>query len=119
MEVGCSLCRELGDEGSDLDVEMMTGPVKGDCVGRVVGSDVPTSLVANSSCVTTLKPASIDDATSLGRAASNTERAFSDASVVCEPDMVEAGPSNTTDLDPESVSRYPTAERRFPGLAVD
>jgi hypothetical protein len=48
-EVGRSLCRELGDRGSDLDVEMMAGPVKGDCVGRVVGFDVPTSLVANSS----------------------------------------------------------------------
>jgi hypothetical protein len=48
-EVGRSLCRELGDRGSVLVVVMMAGPVKGDCVGRVVGFDVPTSLVANSS----------------------------------------------------------------------
>jgi hypothetical protein len=119
MEVGCSLCRELGDEGSDLDVEMMTGPVKGDCVGRVVGSDVPTSLVANSSSEMTLTPASIDDATPLGRAASNTERAFCGASVVREPDMVEAGPFNKNEVDPDNVSSCPTAKRRFPGLAVN
>jgi hypothetical protein len=119
MEVGCSLCRELGDEGSDLDVEMIAGPVKGDCVGRVVGSDVPTSLVANSSSETTLTPASIDDATSLGRAASNTERAFCGAAVVCEPDMVEAGPLDMTDVDPDNVSRCPTTKKMFSGLAVN
>jgi hypothetical protein len=102
-EVGRSLCRELGDVGSDLEVEMMAGPVKGDCVGRVVGFDAPATLVANSSWETTLTPASIDEATSLGRAASNTERAFCDASVGREPDMVKAGSLDTSDVDPDNV----------------
>jgi hypothetical protein len=66
-----------------------------------------------------LTPASIDEATSLGRAASNTERAFCDASVGREPDMVEAGPLDTSDVDPDNVSSCPTAMGRSPGLAVD
>jgi hypothetical protein len=36
-----------------------------------------------------------------------------------EPDMVEAGPLDTSDVDPDNVSSCPTAMGRSPGLAVD
>ena len=71
-------------------VEMTVESICGGDVGRVVGYAVLTSTVANSSSDTTLMPASIDEATSLGRAASNTERAFCGAPSDCEADMIES-----------------------------
>ena len=79
----------------------------------------PLSLVANSCCVTTLKPASSDEATSPGRAASNTERAFCEASAEPNTDMVGIGPSDMRPRDLEDVASCSKAMRRFPGPAVD
>lgn len=69
--------------------------------------------------MTTLKPASIDDATSLGRAASNTERAFSVASVEPTADMVGTVPFDERVVGLDDVASCSKAERRFAGPAVD
>jgi hypothetical protein len=121
-EVGRSLskgCLELCGTGSDLDVEIMVGPSEGSEVGRVVGFEETVSLVASSCCVTTLKPASIDEATSLGRAASNTERAFCVASAVSRADIVGTGPCEKRVVSLDDVASCPKAKRRFTGPAVD
>ena len=118
-------CLELCGAGSDLDVDIMVGPLDGNDVGRVVGIDVvgtddTTLLVASNCCVTTLKPASIDEATSLGRAASNTERAFCVASA--EPkaaDIVGEGPSKKSVVSLDNVASCSKAKRTFAGPAVD
>lgn len=73
--VGLSVCSDVG-LGSDLEVERIGSLDLSVGVGRDVGVDVSALLVANSSCVTTLNPASIDDATSTGRAESRTDKAF-------------------------------------------
>jgi hypothetical protein len=112
-------CLELCGTGSDLDVEIMVGPFEGNEVGRVVGFEEIVSLVASSCCVTTLKPASIDEATSLGRAASNTERAFCVASAVSKADIVGTGPSVKRVVSVDAVASCSKAKRRFTGPAVD
>lgn len=97
----------------------MVGPFEGNEVGRVVGLDETVSPVANSCCVTTLKPASIDEATSLGRAASSTERAFCVASAEPTADMVEIGPFDKIAVGLDDVASCSKAKRRFTGPAVD
>jgi hypothetical protein len=97
----------------------MVGPFEGNEVGRIVGFAETVSLVANNCCVTTLKPASIDEATSLGRAASNTERAFSVASVEPTADMVGTCPSDKRVVGQDDVASCSKAKRRFAGPAVD
>jgi len=92
LDVGLSFSREVVGRGPGLDLEVVIWSVGRACDERVVDLVVSALLVANSSCVTTLNPASIDDATSLGRAASNTERALSDSSCGLEPDMVSFEP---------------------------
>lgn len=122
LEVDRSLsegCLELCGTGSDLDVEIMVGPFEGNDAGRVVGFDETVSLVANSCCVTTLKPASIDEATSLGRAASSTERAFCVASAEPTADMVGDSPSDKRVVGLVDVASCSKAKRRFAGPAVD
>jgi hypothetical protein len=115
LDVDCSLCLEPENGLSDLDVETTAGPSEGDCVGRVIGLGVPTMLVANSSCVATLKPASMDETTSLGRAASSTERAFCEASAGCEADMAKECALDKVEIYTANVTSCPTAKRRFPG----
>ena len=95
------------------------GKLEGNDVGRVVGFYETVSLVANNCCVTTLKPASIDEATSLGRAASNTERAFSVASAEPTADMVGTGSFDESILGLDDVASFSNAKRRFKGPAVD
>jgi len=90
-----------------------------DGVGRVVGTVETTSLVANNCCVTALNPASSDEATSLGRAASNTERAFCEASAGPEADMVRIGPSDIRGVSLDDVATRSKAKRIFLGSAVD
>lgn len=122
LEVGCSLsegCLELCGTGSDLDVETMVGAFESNEVGRVVGFDETVSLVAKNCCVTTLKPASIDEATSLGRAASSTERAFCVASAEPTADIVETGPFDKIVVGLDDVASCSKAKRRFTGPAVD
>ena len=97
----------------------MVGKLEGNDVGRVVGVDEIISLVANSCWVTTLKPASIDEATSLGRAASNTERAFCVASAVSKADMVGTDPFDKKVVSVGDAASCPKAKRRFTGPAVD
>jgi hypothetical protein len=97
----------------------MVGPFEGNEVGRVVGLEETVSLVASSCCVTTLKPASIDEATSLGRAASNTERAFCVASAVSKADMVGTDPFDKKVVSVGDAASCPKAKRRFTGPAVD
>jgi hypothetical protein len=91
----------------------------GDEVGRIVGTVEITSLVRNNCCVTALKPASSDEATSLGRAASNTERAFCEASAWPEADMVGIGPSDIRGMSLDDVATCSKAKRMFLGSAVD
>lgn len=97
----------------------MVGKLEGNDVGRVVGVDEIISLVANSCWVTTLKPASIDEATSLGRAASNTERAFCVASTEPTADIVGAGPFDKTVSGLDDVASFSKTKRRFKGPVVD
>ena len=97
----------------------MVGKLEGNDVGRVVGVDEIMSLVANSCWVTTLKPASIDEATSLGRAASNTERAFCVASAEPTADMVGAGGFDKMVSGLDDVASFSKTKRRFKGPAVD
>jgi hypothetical protein len=97
----------------------MIGPSEGKDVGRVVGADDIASLVANSCCVTTLKPASSDEATSPGRAASNTERAFCEASTRPEADMVGVCAFDRRDVSLDDVVACSKAMRSFSGPAVN
>jgi hypothetical protein len=71
--------------GLEIDVVIWSGE-------REVGLGVSTLVVANISCVTTLNPASMEDATSAGSAESSTERAFCGSSCGREFDMVSVGP---------------------------
>lgn len=106
LDVGLSLSLEVVGLGPGLDVEVVIWSVgrEGD-ESEVVGLVVSALLVANRSCVTTLNPASIDDATSTGKAASSTERAFSGSSCgLLEPDMLSFEP-----LD-EEVVRFTISE---------
>lgn len=59
--------------------------------GLNVGRVAPGLLVAASSCVKTLYPASMLDAISLGRAESSTSRAFSGLSADCGADITDVG----------------------------
>lgn len=93
LEVGRSLSLEVGGLRSGLDVEVVIWSIGFEGDGSEVGLGVSALLlVASRSCVTTLNPASIDDATSAGRAESSTESAFSGSSCVREPDMVSVKP---------------------------
>jgi hypothetical protein len=87
LDVGRSLLLEdVGLlSGLEIDVVIWSGEME-------VGLGVAALLVASRSCVTTLKPASMEDATSEGRAESSTERAFCGSSCGRELDMVSVGP---------------------------
>jgi len=71
--------------GLEIDVVIWSGE-------REVGLGVSTLVVANRSCVATLNPASMEDATSAGSAESSTERAFCGSSCGRECDMVSVWP---------------------------
>jgi hypothetical protein len=92
LDVGRSLSLEVVGLRSGLDVEVVIWSTGFEGGEREVGLAVPALLVASRSCVTTLNPASIDDATSAGKAESSTERAFSGSSCGREPDMVLVEP---------------------------
>ena len=91
-DVGLSLSLRVVGLRPGLDVEVVIWSIEFEGDGREVGLVVSALLVANKSCVTTLNPASIDDATSTGSAASSTERAFSGSSCRLEPDMASFEP---------------------------
>jgi hypothetical protein len=97
----------------------MVGTLEGNDVGRIVRVEGTVSLVANNCCVTTLNPASIDEATSVGRAASNTERAFCVASAEPAADMVGTGPFDKRLVGLVDLASCSNAKRRFKGPAVD
>jgi len=86
LDVGRSLSLEdVGlRSGLEIDVVIWSSEME-------VGLEVAALLVASRSCVATLKPASMEDATSEGRAESSTERAFCGCSCGRELDMVSVG----------------------------
>lgn len=92
LDVGRSLSSEDVGLRSGLDVEVVIWSTDLEGGEREVGLAVSALLVASRSCVTTLNPASMDDATSVGKAESSTERAFSGCSCGREPDMVLVEP---------------------------
>lgn len=92
IDVGRSLSLEAVGLRFGLDVEVVIWSTGFEGGEREVGLGVSELLVASRSCVTTRNPASMEDATSTGRADSNTERAFSGACCGCEFDMVAIGP---------------------------
>lgn len=92
LDVGRSLSSEDAGLRSGLEVEVVIWSTGFEGEERGVGLAVSALLVVIRSCVTTLNPASIDDATSAGKADSSTERAFSGSSCGREPDMVLVEP---------------------------
>jgi hypothetical protein len=92
LDVGRSLSSEDAGLRSGLDVEVVIWSIGFEGGEREVGLAVSALLVASRSCVTTLNPASIDDATSAGKAESSTERAFSGSSCGREFDIVSVEP---------------------------
>jgi hypothetical protein len=87
LDVGRSLSLEDVGLRSGLDVEVVIWSGESE-----VGLGVSALLVASRSAVTTLNPASMEDATSTGRAESSTERAFCGSSCGRELDMASVGP---------------------------
>jgi hypothetical protein len=71
--------------GREIEVVIWSGE-------REVGLGLSALLVANRSCVATLNPASMEDATSAGSAESSTDRAFCGSSCGRECDMVFVWP---------------------------
>jgi hypothetical protein len=90
LDVDCSLSLEGVRSGLDVEVVIWSTDLEGG--EREVGLGVSALLVASRSCVTTRNPASIDEATSTGKAESSTERAFSGSSCDCGRDMVSVWP---------------------------
>ena len=87
LDVGRSLSLEDVGLRSGLDVEVVIWSGESE-----VGLGVSALLVASRSAVTNLNPASMEDATSTGRAESSTERAFCGSSCGRELDMASVGP---------------------------
>lgn len=109
LDVGRSLTSEDVGLRSGLEVDVVIWSTGFEGGESEVGLAVSALLVASKSCVTTLNPASMDDATSAGRAESSTERAFSGSFCGREPDMVSVEPLSKVAMCSVSEATWSTA----------